>query len=357
MLKPDKSLHKFLLSTPARFTGRYLSEDISISISFPTDDTALKVDDNPFSRTYLVVTIRQEPVIAPGVILMPNQSFYGEVFCILLSILYGKEFKFHGMLESHGINMLPNLSNSPNSCYGQPQYNSNPRKDLEISLSLDQYGLIEPLLLEEANVDEEFRRRIIAAGKFYNRALSIFPSEPELAYLDLITCGEILSNFNEDKYTDEQLYDENLLKNFELINTLERGSSIVNDLKSRLYQVKRKYTYNLLGLLNENFFNGNETSQDIGVLTKDQSETIIKSAYDLRSLYVHEGLEFGSYISPHRNYNNEIVIGQPSEITVGKRAAKTISQSPTFLGLERMIRFALLSLLNSNKVPISKLLD
>ncbi|WP_445430273.1 hypothetical protein [Bacillus atrophaeus] len=350
MLRRDRTLHKYLISTSALVTGNYLSEDLSIDLSFPMDTARVHMQDDPFSRRFLVVTLDMPPEHAPGVVLARDQSYFGEVFSILLSIILGKEFKFHGLLETFGMHRLPNFNFDPNSKYYLPFYNSVPRKDLEFSLTLDKFGLIEPLLLEGTSVSDEFRKKIIAAGKFYNRAIRIFPNEPELAYLDLITCGEIISSFYDDEFTDEELYDEQLLRYFEDIETLQNGRSIVNNIKSRLYQVKRKFTAALLKNLNDEFFSKDETIGNQGRITRENSEAVIKAGYDLRSLYVHEGLEFGRYVTPHINFHNEIVITQPQGL--GQRATRTISGSPSFLGLERIIRFSLLSLINANGVPI-----
>ena len=94
------------------------------------------------------------------------------------------------MLEPHGIHRTPNIALAPNEYYNQPQYNYQPRKDLLISLDLSCFKLIEPLLLEN-ELSDSFRQMIMAAGKFYNRALNIYPTDPELAFLDLITAEKL----------------------------------------------------------------------------------------------------------------------------------------------------------------------
>ncbi|WP_088345050.1 HEPN domain-containing protein [Bacillus cereus] len=351
MLKPNEEIHKVIISTPARFVGGYMSEDTAVQLSFSNKDTITDITENPNSRTFLVVTFRY---VHDGSILLRDLSVYGDFFCTILSLLYGKEFKNHGLLESYGIHRTPNLALSSNEYYYQPQYNYQPRKDLSIPLDLSCFKLIEPLLLENG-LSDSFRQMIIAAGKFYNRALSIYPTEPELAFLDLITCGEIISNFNEEQYTEEQLYDENLLNNFDKILTLEQGDRIVRDLKSRLFQVKRKFYYSLIELLDENFYENTEVIHDVGKITKDTIEQNIKFAYDLRSLYVHTGLEFGDRIRPNKNIQNEIVIG---EVTLpNQRAKKALNNTLTFTGLERIIRYALLKLIHNNGIKIDDKLD
>ncbi|WP_242310501.1 HEPN domain-containing protein [Bacillus cereus group sp. BfR-BA-01524] len=351
MLKPNEEIHKVMISTPARFVGNYMSEDTAVQLSFPNKDRIPDITENPNSRTFLVVTFRYAQ---DNPMLRRDLTDFSEVFCTILSILYGKEFKNHGLLESYGIHRTPNLALSPNEYYYQPQYNYQPRKDLSIPLDLSHFKLIEPLLLANG-LSDSFRQMIIAAGKFYNRALSIYPTEPELAFLDLITCGEIISNFNEEQYTEEQLYDENLLRNFERILTLEQGDRIVRDLKSRLFQVKRKFYYSLIELLNDNFYENTEAIQNVGIITKDTIEQNIKFAYDLRSLYVHTGLEFGERIIPRKNLQNEIVMGEVNPPV--QRAKRALNNTLTFTGLERIIRYALLKLIHNNGVEINDKLD
>lgn len=356
MLKRDKSLHKFLISTSAKVVGEYESENVSIGLSFPIDTSLFPIQDSPFSRTFMVVTISIPPN-SGELVLGGNQSYYGEIFSVLFSILLGKEFKFHGLLESYGSHRLPNMNIEPNPIYTLPFYNSSPRKDLEIPLDIGNFKLIEPFLIESPTISSEFRKKILAAGKFYNRAIRIFPQEPELAFLDLITSGEIISSFYDKSFTDEEMYDKQLLDYFKKIETLEKGESITKNIKKRLYQVKRKFTTSLLKNLNEEFFLKSETIHGLGKITKESSETKIKASYDLRSLYVHEGLEFGFYVTPDKGYHNEIVIFEPAPHVLEPKATKAISNSLSFLGLERMIRFSLLSLINKNGVPIDKKLN
>lgn len=351
MLKPNQEIHKVMISTPARFVGSYMSEDTAVDLSFSSKNLLFDTVENPNSRTFLVVTFRYAH---DGSMIRKDLSVYGDFFCTILSLLYGKEFKNHGMLESYGIHRTPNIALAPNEYFYQPQYNYQPRKDLLIPLDLSCFKLIEPMLLEN-ELSDGFRQMIMAAGKFYNRALSIYPTEPELAFLDLITCGEIISNFNEEQYTEDQLYDANLLANFKRILTLEKGDRIVRDLKNRLFQVKRKFYYSLIELLNDNFYENTEVIQDKGKITKDTVEQNIKFSYDLRSLYVHTGLEFGERIKPIKSIQNEVVIGEINHPT--KNAEKALNNTLTFTGLERIIRYALLKLIHDNGVKIDDKLD
>lgn len=353
-LRLNNDIHKILISSPARFVGSYISEDISINLSFPTQDRiTADYSENPYQRTFMVIAFKYEH---DGGMILRDLSTYGDYFCALLSILYGKDFQYHGLLESHGIHRLPNIESGVNSLYEYPQYNFKPRVDLEIPLNLENFGLIEPLLLDTCVATEDFRLMIIAASKFYNRALNVFPKEKELAFLDLITCGEIISNFNDEEYTDEQLYDENLLRNFIKILEVEKGDRIVKDLKNRLFQVKRKFVFSLHQLLNDSFYEVTEvTNASVGNISKENIESLLKAAYDLRSQYVHLGSEFGDFIKPHKGFFNEVIIGEPRGLE--EKVNKILSKSPTFLGLERILRYSMLRLIHKNGISIHESLD
>ncbi len=107
-----------------------------------------------------------------------------------------------------------------------------------IKLDFSEVEHIEKLLLGllfGEGIPDKFANIIVSAARFYLRSIRIFEEEPELAFLDFITCGEILSNYF--KYSDDELFDERLLSIFEKIESqLDKGASISSDLKGRLYQ-------------------------------------------------------------------------------------------------------------------------
>ncbi|MDM5460196.1 MULTISPECIES: hypothetical protein [Bacillus cereus group] len=119
--------------------------------------------------------------------------------------------------------------------------------------------------------------------------------------------------------------------------------------------MKRKFFYSLIEELNDSFFEYTETRNPIGRLNKENIEKNIKSAYDLRSHYVHNGLEFGEYIKPLKGMYNEIAIGAVESPVNG--AEKALSNTLSFLGLERIIRYTLLRIIHKNGVKIDSKLD
>jgi len=64
------------------------------------------------------------------------------------------------------------------------------------------------------------------------------------------------------------------------------------------------------------------------------------AAYDLRSKYVHTGQPFGSWVRPRGQTIEEVQVGRP--VVTSADLAKTLADAPTLVGLERVLRYALL---------------
>ncbi len=81
----------------------------------------------------------------------------------------------------------------------------------------------------------------------------MFDVEPEFAYLDLVTCGEILSNYFE--YPEEALYDEDARTLFKQITEeMNNGTQVVNRIKSSMRQIKRAYTLTFPPMVRHHYF-------------------------------------------------------------------------------------------------------
>ena len=77
--------------------------------------------------------------------------------------------------------------------------------------------------------------------------------------------------------------------------------------------------------------------------------------YNLRSKYVHTGIDFGHWLVPNPALMNEIQLGKP--VVQDNELKKILARVPTYIGLERVMRFALLRLLHINNVYIHAELD
>ncbi|MFD1985444.1 hypothetical protein ACFSOZ_23310 [Mesorhizobium newzealandense] len=120
---------------------------------------------------------------------------------------------------------------------------------------------------------------------------------------------------------------------------LADGGAAARLLRSRLYQVKRRFRHVLNSFLDSDFFGRTEAQHDYGQLKHENIGNRLGAAYDLRSKYVHSGESYGRWIAPERT-NDEVQIGHP--VVADAAFARALHMAPTFIGLERIMRYCLL---------------
>lgn len=352
LLKADKNIQKLLISSPCKFERGYGSANFRIDkmLNF---DTNLQPElvENPYSKNYFVITIETEP---PNGIAIPNYTGWSNIYCSLFSIFFGKRFDNCGPIQNAGFYCLPNLSQKPLSHYYMAFNNGEPRADLNIPLNFNQLSKMFDFLLDE-DLDKPHVNTLIQASKFYLRALQSIEISADMAYLDLITCGEILSNSRE--YSEAELYGHDLqLTKF--IAKLTDGKDI-DFVKSRLFQVKRKFFLSTKGLLNDTFFAVSEVKDSarngIYNFTRDNIDTAIKAAYDLRSDFVHTGGKYSNSLMPMPQVYNEIINNNPCGCD--PELGKLFEKAASFTGLERIMRYCLLRFIHTQITPIDSSLD
>jgi len=77
------------------------------------------------------------------------------------------------------------------------------------------------------------------------------------------------------------------------------------------------------------------------------SKNSIGAAYDLRSRYVHTGGSFGNWISLSLGgINHEVPFGKP--VVEDEEFEKILAIAPTYVGLERVVRYCLLTFAKQN---------
>lgn len=350
-LKPDETIQKLLISSPCRFVGEFTTEHILLTHAFPNlhgNSSRRYIDE---VRTAYIFSFRTPLVRKEVGVVLPDYNPVGSMICSYLSVLYGKRFDSHGLIEGIGIFHTPDLSNYNQLCNHSLPFNSHvPRKNIEIPLNLDEIAKLMPLINGSLSSDMKFIRTIQSASKFYLQALQNFENDAEIAYLHLITTIEIISAFYE--YDKSELLDAELRKNLEIIQSAS-GEKVANFVKNRLYQVKRQFVKTVSNLINDNFFIGSDYNESWQALPKDDFDKRISAAYDLRSKYVHTGVSFGKWVSSR--FNTEIMLGKP--IVKDRDYEKILCLSPTFVGLERVVRYCLLRFIHLNGVRISPLLD
>lgn len=376
-LRPEEHVHKFLISTPARFVGEHEHQDFLLTHAWTflhdmSERAFSGLKPGPYSRNYYLVAFRTTPqqdaagdVVAPYT---PRPT--AEHVCSALAVLFGKRFDLHGPIESLGHYHAPDLSNiRPVEFSGSGPFNHQPRADLGLALNLSLFAKVAPLFTDNS-LEQHFRDVFFAAARFYRRSLQVFDLEPDVAYLDLITCGEILAEFF--RYPDEVVYGTDMLDMLAKVRTIpDGGEQIAGALKGRMRQIKFRFTRAIADFLNDYFFNNTDTVSGEGLLVRQTDphpandnepitiEDRIAAAYNVRSSYVHSGADFGRFVLPASNFLNETQIGWFTAEGNGldRRLAKALSLSPTYLGLERIMRYCLVRFLHLNGVSIDPRLD
>lgn len=349
-LRPDETIHKILISTTSRMAGEFISENMLISHAWPnftSPSRRARTEESPVSRSGLIIAFRTAPYEkAPGVV-VPDYSPVGDIVCSYLSVLFGKRFDCHGLIEGSGFYKTPDLSAYNSICDPKIPTNTHTQRTcFPTPLDLSNFAPFSRIFTD-ADIDSIFVTKINAACKFYMQALQSAEHAPEIAYLHLITSGEILAGFFE--YKKEEILDQEVLKILNIIqNNIDNGHKISNQLASRIRGIKRSFVKSLCSLIDQNFFTAKDSNTNWGSFKQDSIEKNIGAAYDLRSKYVHTGVPFGNWINPSYG-NSDLQQGQP--VVNDKEFSKILGNAPTFLGLERFIRYCLLNFLASNGFP------
>lgn len=348
-LRPDETVQKFLISSPTRFVGEFEDDDLLVTHAWPSNrrDFNARLEEGPASRSAYVVCFRTAPYEKRPGVPVPDYSASGPIICACLSVLFGKRFDFHGLIEGSGFFYLPNLSEYFSLADHRLPHNSHaPRNGISIPLVLGEIHRLRPLLMS-SDMPAEAIQTFQFASRFYLQALQAFEAEPEVAYLHLITAGEILSNAH--SFEDRDLLDAQIVAGLRRVTEeLAGGEEIAAAVRSRMFSVRRRFVKTLSCLLTDPFFDGHETDQGWMAMSKESVPRRLAAAYDLRSRYVHTGSNFGAWASSA--VRSEVQMGKP--VVSDKGFANILHRAPTFMGMERVIRYALLNYIHRAGAPI-----
>ena len=102
-LKQDSKIYKVLFSSPTKLEGSYQQEDVLIE---PVLLNSLGIysssSENSIGRYHYMLVFDFMPPPNEHTIFIPDYSRIGDYVCIALSVLYGKRFDNHGMIEGSG---------------------------------------------------------------------------------------------------------------------------------------------------------------------------------------------------------------------------------------------------------------
>lgn len=342
-LGPDETIQKFLISTTSRFVGAHLTDSLELQHAWPVlgdVSAAHRLAPGPTSRSAYVLLLRTPPIEKAIGATIPRYDHVAEIVVAYLSVLFGKRFDNHGPTEWSGMFGVPNMVAFSTTCLPQLPWNTHaPRPDAQIPLNLTEFSRFSPLLDEGAH-DLKRLAAFIGAARFYVRALQAAETDAEVAYLHLITAGEILANATDHDL--EILLEDVTSKDLRAIQSgLPGGRQIANRLRGRLRQIKRRFVATLSGLVDPPFFERSEAREPWAALKAKSFANNLASAYDLRSRHIHTGATFGNWINPaHLQWLNEVQLGRP--VVDDPDLAKALASAPTFIGLERIMRYCLL---------------
>jgi hypothetical protein len=340
-LVPSETIERILLSSTSRFVADYQTDGLILTHAWPgfnSPSGSVRMQEGPLSRSaFMLSFVVPEVPKLPGMVI-PNYEANGENICSLLSLLFGKRFDSHGSVESHGSFRLPHLDQFNSLCNSKlPQNSHVPRSDIAVPLDLRQVARIAPLIT--GNVPDIVKARTLyGAAKFYHQALQNAENEPEVAYLHLITAGEILANAHCPESPD--YLDESVREILDKVRTgIPDGEKAAKTLASRMRQIKRRFVIALTDLVDDGFFSASTTAPDWARLKRDDFGRRVAAAYDVRSRYVHTGVSFGAWTDPAISGLDEVRGGRP--VIDDGEFAKMLQLAPTYSGLERIIRFCL----------------
>ncbi len=340
----DETIQRILISTTSRFFGAYEGEDVAVDHAWPSmndQSGALRWEPSPISRSTYMLSFRTEPLVKKPGVVIPNYEYVGDVVAAAMAVLFGKRTDNLGAVEMTGRFVMPRTGDMPWVSHPELAFNSHAvRANFPIPLNLVELRRLRPIL-EENELDEDHAAAIRAfhgAARFYQRALQAAERDPEVGYLHLITCGEILSNAQ--VIEPDTLLDDAARALLGRIETeMAEGRKASAFVRGRLRQIKRRYLATFERLIDASFFERGEAKEAYEELRVGDFARAMSAAYDLRSRFVHTGVAFGHWIAPRRG-NAARQVGKP--VVEDKEMSAILERAPTFAGLERITRYALL---------------
>jgi len=343
-LRPEENVQRGLISTTSRLLGEYQGDGLLLAHAWGdhTDQSMSRWNQGPASRSAYALSF-ETPARDPKDNHLPDYTPMVDVVCSYLAVLFGKRFDSHGLNESSGLFYLPDLSAFNQLCdQNLPHNTHSPRVDYPVPLNLVEVARIAPLM--ELEADSRPAAAFEGAAKFYLRALQSAEQDREVAYLHLVTAGEVLSNAYDYELAD--LLDAQVSDALDRIRSgLDDGGAIAGLLSNRLRQIRRRFLRTILSLVDDSFFERSEATVAYSAFQPESFEASIAAAYDLRSRYLHTGVPFGGWMRPAAT-QAEVQLGQP--VVQDSQLATILGRAPTFIGLERVVRYCLLRFAESS---------
>ena len=121
---------------------------------------------------------------------------------------------------------------------------------------------------------------------------------------------------------------------------MPEGEAAANTLAGQLRQIKRRFRSTVDDFVDEKFFQAADNAPNRLRFNKENFAKGVAAAYDVRSRYLHTGRSFGAWIAPRKELS-EVRHGMPE-----------IDVVPTYIGLERVIRYCLIRFAERHRLVV-----
>jgi hypothetical protein len=348
-LKPDETIFRYLFESPAYFVGECDGDNFLVIHAFKNyEKDRLASPHNEGSNFAFSLRATQAETPPGAARRIERYQWVGEDLSALLGIFYGKLVYNLGQFESAGLFCVPSRMRPMPFVPDQFPFNSARRKPDGPELNLAE---AKDLITWYLRSDDDLNITcLLRAAEFYRLALESYRAQSHIALT--LLCSAIEAVLPLKEYSDIELYDPTLISTFRRISEhLPKGGKVVNGLKQRLFQVKRKVAALVGDVVPESFFEQRETKLQFGLI-RDRTDLInrIKQLYDIRSRILHTGDSSGTWYLTSDHDGAEIGFGVP--MLDDKDLQKTLVNAMTLTGLERLT-FTVLHTLLTGQITTS----
>lgn len=331
---------KILISTAANFTGEFEYKNVKIKHAWHLENSYKRSKVERDGQKFIVIEyeLENQDHLVQLIEELNLTSSIGTIICNILSGFYGKVFYNHGAFEDGDLYLVPDIQYISQVYINAAPYNSILRPETDIELKFGELEKIKSIInLEIGNNNKMKMITMIAALKQYNLSLQYANTDPDMAYISMVECGEILSNMVKINTDDLLTIEEKDL--LEEIKDLEDGEKKYNYIKGKFRQISKRFVVGLMSTIDEKFYSSNKEIHKNYLFKKENIELLLKGSYNLRSLYVHEGGSFGRNTMPTLPFLSDYINSHSTGHSVNM--IKALDKAASFTGLERVIHYCI----------------
>ncbi len=194
----------------------------------------------------------------------------------------------------------------------------------------------------------KYHQRFILSARLYHRAISSIDEQPDMAYLDLVSAIETLSQYHElEDLKLSDLNNKKLTKLVDQVSPTELKEKIQSAILKSNRFIKRKCVAFIFENLDESFWT-DQRRPTIGRIQKGDLPQLLERIYDQRSKTLHNGDPFPGYIFYNSSVGEEI--SSSLGITMGEKHwnPKDFIPYPHFF--ERLVNHVLKNFLEKHQM-------